>query len=226
MFLPYSHPTAGKQRLHYQTTKTNETMQSPLIHVSALDPAVPPTHAQSEAKAHRHRSEKTQTEQCRPDLVVVRDGAPLLDHVDAPDVQTHRVKQCTACDDGEGPSRCERKSVAKVEQRSRDRAEKDAKLEPGEEGTFGSELDFGFDTHRDVYAFSKLAWSEIVTRSHLRFPLGALKCLTSPGCFQLGTPSWKPPSPTSVAIGRGTIIINPFRIEALISFAFCLATTE
>ena len=145
------------------------------VALSALDPSVPPTNAQPKSKANRNRSKQTQAEQGRTDLIVIRDSAPLLDHVHSPEVQSNRVQQSTTRDDGKRPGCRKRKAVAEVEERGGDGAEEDAELEPGEEGAFCGELNLGLDADRDMDAFLILVISHVMVLNVLTLALRSLE---------------------------------------------------
>lgn len=81
---------------------------------------------------------------------MIHDRSALPDLLDAPEIQRRAVQEGNTRDNGKCPSSSKAERVAKVEQRGSDTADKDRELEPGEEGAFGGELDFGLDADRDV----------------------------------------------------------------------------
>jgi hypothetical protein len=87
---------------------------------------------------------------------MIRDRPPLANFLNTPEIQTRTVTQRQTRNDSERPRGREAQAVAEVEQRGGDGAEEDAEFEPGEEGAFGGELDFGFDADGDVYAWFML----------------------------------------------------------------------
>lgn len=84
---------------------------------------------------------------------MIRDRPALPNLVHAPKIQSRAIAQRCARNNCEGPGGREGEVVAKVEQRGGNGAEEDGKFEPGEEGAFGGELDFGFDADGDVDAW-------------------------------------------------------------------------
>lgn len=60
---------------------------------------------------------------------MIGDGPALLDVAHAPEIETHAVEERHDRNDGEGPCRCQRNVVAKVQQCGSDRAEDDGEFE-------------------------------------------------------------------------------------------------
>jgi hypothetical protein len=80
-------------------------------------------------KANSHSNHKRETKERRTPLVVIADRNTSLDLVDAPQVNSHRIKQSQTSDESERPSRSERDAVAEVEERGCDGAEDDGEFE-------------------------------------------------------------------------------------------------
>jgi hypothetical protein len=107
-------------------------MMSPLPLPTA--PEIPITAIlQAIDKRHAHTGDQARTEHRGPPLVVVTDGAALLDAGDAPEVDAHAVEQGDDGEDGEADGRGQADEVAKVEQRGGDGAEDDGEFELCEE---------------------------------------------------------------------------------------------
>lgn len=83
---------------------------------------------------------------------MVANRAARSDGIDTVKVEEEAVEQGENGNDGEAPGRGERDAVTKVQQRGGDGTNDDAKLEPGEESTFGSEEDLGFYADGNVDA--------------------------------------------------------------------------
>jgi hypothetical protein len=139
---------------HKQTAFRTLILRSPLALQIALQPTVKPAFTKAIPKADRNRHKKASTKQCGAPLIVVHNSSAFPDFADAPEVQGSTVHQGDARDDGEGPGGRKGEGVAKIEERGCNGADEDGEFEPGEEGAFGCELDFGFDADGDMDAYA------------------------------------------------------------------------
>jgi hypothetical protein len=90
---------------------------------------------------------------------MIHDSPSFPDFADTPKVENGAVNKGHACDNGERPSSGEGEGVAEIEESGGDGADEDGEFEPGEEGAFGGELDFGFDADGDVDACQVLDYT-------------------------------------------------------------------
>ena len=81
------------------------------------------------SEADSDRNDQCKAKYGRTPFVVVADSHASLDLVDAPQVNSHRVEQCQARNEGECPGRCQRDGVTKVEQGSCDGSKDDGEFE-------------------------------------------------------------------------------------------------
>ena len=81
---------------------------------------------------------------------MIHHGPAFADFAHTPQVQPGAVDEGETGDEGKGPGSREGETIAKVKERSGDGTEENREFEPGEEGTLGCELDFGFDADGDM----------------------------------------------------------------------------
>jgi len=115
-----------------------------------LDAALEAALAKPIPKTHTHRSKQPQTKEARSPLVMIHHGPAFADFAHTPQVQPGAVDEGETGDEGKGPGSREGETIAKVKERSGDGTEENREFEPGEEGTLGCELDFGFDADGDM----------------------------------------------------------------------------
>lgn len=121
-----THPTTIIMPSKTLPSRPSSTFQTAL-HITLKSTLTALRNAVSETDSNRH--DKRKAKHRRTPFVVIADGHASLDLVDTPEVDSHRVEQRQARNEGECPGRCQRDRVTKVEQGGGDGSKDDREFE-------------------------------------------------------------------------------------------------